>query len=261
MKRINFVLAAFVGVFTVLVPVLTLSTAPAMADQTAVPLCPGGDVTAVHGTHKNLTITGQDYVASTGLTVRGNLTIAAGACLDAFSLAPVHVRGSVFVDQGATLALGCSPGALGPPVQPPCNDETTSDTVGGNIVASQPLTMYLTANIIGGSVVSIGGGPGLGAPPTTPYVNFPTKENTIGGNLVIEGWQGAWMGVLRNNVGGNVIVSNNTSAIDPDSTEVVTNTIGGNLICTGNSPAPQFGDSGGSPNAVGGSKVWQCAGL
>jgi hypothetical protein len=261
MKRIKLMLATFVGVFTVLVPVLALSTAPAMADPTTVPLCPGGDVTAVHGTHKNLTITGQDYVATAGLTVRGNLTIAPGACLDAFSLAPVHVRGSIFVYQGATLALGCSPGALGPPIQPPCNSETTSDTVGGNIVASQPLTMYLTANNIGGSVVSIGGGPGLGAPPTTPYVNFPTKENTIGGNLVIEGWQGAWMGAVRNNVGGNVIISNNTSAINPDSTEVATNTIGGNLICTGNSPAAQFGDSGGTTNAVGGKKKRQCAGL
>lgn len=261
MKRIKFMLATFVGVSTVLVPVLALSTAPAMADPTTVPLCPGGDVTAVHGTHKNLTITGQDYVATAGLTVRGNLTIAPGACLDAFSLAPVHVRGSIFVYQGATLALGCSPGALGPPIQPPCNSETTSDTVGGNIVASQPLTMYLTANNIGGSVVSIGGGPGLGAPPTTPYVNFPTKENTIGGNLVIEGWQGAWMGAVRNNVGGNVIISNNTSAINPDSTEVATNTIGGNLICTGNSPAAQFGDSGGTANAVGGKKKRQCAGL
>jgi hypothetical protein len=266
MKRIAIMLAAFVALFTVLIPVFALSTTPATADPTAVPLCPGGDVTAASGTHRNLTITGQDYVATTpnagtGLTVRGNLTIAPGACLDAFSLAPVHVSGNIFVEQGATLALGCSPGALGPPVQPPCNNETTSDTVGGNIVANQPWTMYLTANSIGGSVISNGGGPGLGAPPTTPYVNFPTKENTIGGNLVIDGWHGAWIGVLRNNVGGNVNISNNVSAIDSDSTEVATNTIGGNLVCMGNSPAAQFGDSGGTNNAVGGNKVWQCAGL
>jgi hypothetical protein len=265
MKRFGLLLAAFAGVFTVLAPVIALSATPATADQTAVPLCPGGDVTAVHGTHRSLIITGQDYVPvtgnATGLTVRGNLTIAPGACLDAFSLAPVHVSGNIFVEQGATLALGCSPGALGPPVQPPCNSETTSDTVGGNIVANQPLTMYLTADTIGGSVISKGGGPGLGAPPTTPYVNFPTKENTIGGNLVIDGWQGGWIGALRNDVGGNVNISNNTSAIDPDSTEVASNIIGGNLICSGNSPAAQFGDSGGSPNAVGGNKVSQCAGL
>ena len=69
------------------------------------------------------------------------------------------------------------------------------------------------------------------------------------------------MGAVRNNVGGNVIISNNTSAINPDSTEVATNTIGGNLICTGNSPAAQFGDSGGTTNAVGGKKKRQCAGL
>ena len=193
--------------------------------------------------------------------MRGNLTIAAGACLDAFSLAPVHVGGTIFVDKGATLALGCSPGALGPPVQPPCYQKTTSDTVGGSIIANEPLTMYLTADSVGGNVISNGGGPGLGAPPTTPFVTFPTKENTIGGNLIIQGWQGGWMGALRNNVGGNVIVNNNVSAVDPDSTEVATNTIGGNLSCTANSPAAQFGDSGGSANTVGGNKLGQCAGL
>ncbi len=189
------------------------------------------------------------------------MKIAAGACLDAFSLAKVHVGGSIFVEKGATLALGCSPGALGPPVQPPCYRKTTNDTVGGNIVADKALTMYLTADTIGGNVVSNGGGPGLGGPPSTPFITFPTKENTIGGNLIVQGWHGGWMGVLRNNVGGNVIISNNVSEVDPDSTEVVTNTIGGNLICTGNSPAAQVGDSGGSPNIVGGNKIGQCAGL
>ncbi len=232
-----------------------------MADPTHVPLCPGGDSTPVSGVYHNLRITGNDYVFRASLTVRGNLTIAPGACLDAFSLAAVHVGGSIFVNKGATLALGCSPGALGPPIQPPCYKKTTSDTVGGSIVANQPMTMYLTANSIGGNVISYGGGPGLGAPPGTPYTNFPTKENTIGGNLIIQGWHGAWMGVLRNNVGGNVIVSNNVSAINPDSTEVVTNTIGGNLTCLGNSPAAQVGDSGGSPNTVGGNKLGQCASL
>ena len=260
MKKIGIALSAFAAALAVIIPVSALSAAPAMADPVHVPLCPGGDVTPVSGFHQNLTIRGQDYVAG-WLSVRGNLTIAPGACLDAFSLAKVRVGGSIFVDKAATLALGCSPGALGPPVQAPCYKKTTADRVGGSIIASQPLTMYLTADSIGGSVISTGGGPGLGAPPSTPYINFPTKENTIGGNLVIEGWHGAWMGALRNNVGGNVNISNNVSAINPDSTEVATNTIGGNLICAGNSPAAQFGDSGGTPNAVGGNKTFQCAGL
>jgi hypothetical protein len=260
-KRIGIILGALAAALTVIVPMSVLSAAPAIAGQTHVSLCPGGHVRPIYGTYDNLTIRGQDYVPKGSLTVRGNLTIAPGACLDAFSLAKVHVGGNVFVDKAATLALGCSPGALGPPIQPPCFNKTTTDTVGGNIVANQPLTMYLTANTIGGNVISNGGGPGLGAPPTTPYTNFPIKENSIGGNLMVQGWQGAWMGVLRNTVLGNVIIMNNKSAINPDSTEVVTNTIGGNLSCTGNSPAAQVGDSGGSPNTVAGNKLGECKSL
>ena len=126
---------------------------------------------------------------------------------------------------------------------------TTNDTVGGNIIANQPLTMYLTAVTVRGSVVSNGGGPG---PTLNPYINFPVKENKIGGNLIMQGWQGAWLGALRNTVGGNLIVQKNVGVTHgdggaPDSTEIVDNTVGGNLICHGNSPAAQVGDSGGRP--------------
>jgi len=158
----------------------------------------------------------------------------------------------VLVGKRAILALGCSPGSIGPGL--PCEEKTTSDTVGRNIVADQPLTMYLDGDTIHGNVISIGGGPGV---TSSPYVNFPIKENVINGNLFIAGWQGTWFGVLRNTVQGNVIVANNAMA-DPDATEIVTNTIFGNLICLRNSPAPQFGDSGGMPNTVYGHKIGQC---
>jgi hypothetical protein len=258
MKRVmTMVGAAFAGVLTVITPVIALSTGPAAADQVAVPICPGGDVTSVSGAFHNLTISGNDYVDSSAtLTVSGNLSIAPGACLDAFSLAKVHVGGNINVGPGATLGLGCSPGALGPPfTQPPCNGQTTTDTVGGNIIGNQPWSMYLTANSIGGNVISNGGGPGLAS---DSFVNFPIKENAIHGNLSVQGWQGGWSGALRNKVGGNLIFSNNVSAVDPDSNEVVTNIVGGNLICMGNSPAIQFGDSGGAPNTVAGHKLGQC---
>ena len=251
---------AFAAAVTVMVPLSALSSAPSGADQTYVPLCQGGvDTTPVSGPFHNLTITGQDYVANgSSLTVAGNLIIAPGACLDAFSTANVNVGGNILVGKGSVLALGCSPGAIGP-ATPPCGNPetgvtiTTHDTVGGNIVANQPYAMYLTADTIRGNVVSTGGGPG------PSMITFPTKENTIGGNLVIEGWNGGWIGALRNNVRGNVIFSYNTSLVDPDSSEVVSNTVGGNLVCFGNVPAVQFGDSGGTPNTVGGHKVGQCA--
>jgi hypothetical protein len=136
----------------------------------------------------------------------------------------------------------------------PCEGQFTHDTVGGNVSANHPLTMYLDGDTIRGDVYSYGGGPGLGL----PFLNFPVKDNTIGGNLIIKNWHGGWAGAIRNTVGGNLIFSYNISVLDPDAMEVVTNTVGGNLICHGNSPAVQVGDSGGSPNTVSGKKVGQC---
>ncbi len=167
----------------------------------------------------------------------------------------MKVTGDVLVGKGAILALGCTLGSIGPGA--PCEGKTTADTVGRNILADQPMTMYLDGDTIHGSVVSLGGGPGV---TENPYVNFPIKENVIGGDLLVAGWQGTWFGILRNTVHGNVVAANNVMA-DPDSTEIVTNTIFGNLICLANNPAPQFGDSGGTPNDVHGHRVGQCTGL
>lgn len=232
---------------------------PAAADPTAGPPICASAGTALAGSYGNLTVAGDSYVAAgTTLTVRGNLRLAPGACMDAFTLGTVDVGGNLTVGRGATLALGCTPQSLGDPTIPPCFATTTDDTVGGNLVADQPLTMYLDGDTIHGNVVSHGGGPGL----LGPYTNFPVKDNTIGGNLIMQGWLGAWAGAIRNTVGGNVVFSGNQSVQNPDSNEVQTNTINGNLVCFGNSPAAQVNPAdGGQPNDVGGNKVGQCAGL
>jgi hypothetical protein len=249
-----------IGLFAVLAP-LALAQGASADPTVGPPICSSAG-TAISGSHNNLTIAGNAYVASgTTLNVRGNLQIASGACLDAFTLGTVKVSGNVTVDKGAILALGCSPGSIGP--VPPCGTTTTSDTVGGNIVASQPLTMYLDGDTVRGNVSSSGGGPG---PTLDPYINFPIKENLIDGNLTVSGWEGAWFGVLRNSVRGNVVLEDNVGLTigelgTPDSTEVVTNTISGNLVCLGNNPAAQVGDSGGAPNVVSGRKIGQCAAL
>ena len=241
---------------------LAVSAAPAAADPFAGPKICSSAGPAVSGSYGNLTIRGNAYVASgKTLIVRRNLRLAPGACLDAFTLGTVHVWGDVLVRRGAILALGCTPGSLGPPIpRPPCGTTTTSDTVGGNIVAHHEYTMYLDGDSIHGNVISTGGGPG---PTRTPYVNFPIKDNVIGGNLIVRGWQGAWFGVIRNTVHGNVVLTKNVGVTTgetglPDSTEVVTNTVSGNLICLGNKPPAQIGDSGGTPNVVGGKKIGQC---
>jgi hypothetical protein len=84
----------------------------------------------------------------------------------------------VQVGEGATLGLGCTGNAVGP--GPPCDGQTTDDTVGGNLVADQPLTMYLDGDTIDGNVISNGGGPGL----LGTFLSFAVKDNTIGGNLI-----------------------------------------------------------------------------
>ena len=173
---------------------------------------------------------------------------------DAFTMGTVHVGSSLVVGDGAILALGCT---LASPV-PPCTG-TTNDTVGGNIYADHPYTMYLDGDTVHGSVISIGGGPGLTG---APYVNFPIKDNKIDGNLIVQGWHGAWVGVIRNTVRGYVLFAGNESVADSDSNEIQTNVIARDLICVGNSPAAQVNpDDGGAPNIVGGLKLGQCSGL
>jgi hypothetical protein len=230
----------------------------ASADPNSVPICSSAG-TALAGNYNQLVVTGNSYVAGgTSLNVSGNLILAPGSCLDAFSLGTVTVGGNILVGRGATLGLGCTPQSLGDPTIPPCFDKTTNDVVGGSIVADQPLTMYLDGDTIHGNVISIGGGPGLNG----DFLNFPIKDNTIGGNLLVSSWQGGWFGVIRNHIGGTALINGMASIQDPDSNEIQTNTIGGSLICFRNSPAAQVNpDDGGQPNVVGGLKIGQCAGL
>ncbi len=233
---------------------LAVSTAPASADPTSGPSICSHAGTRISGTYyRSLTLTGNNYVAAgTNLTVRGNLTIAPGGCLDAYSTGTVEVGRNVLVGENAILGLGCAPGVDFLPL--PCGSTTTDDTIGGSLLAFDPNTMYLTADTIRGSLFSFGGGPGV---TSNPYVNFPIKDNIIHGNAVIDGWNGTWFGFLRNAVQGSVMVAKIHTA-DPDSTEVVTNTVRGNLSCYRNTPAVQFGDSGGSANKVDGFAFGEC---
>jgi hypothetical protein len=232
---------------------LAVWAAPATAAPLPGPqICPS-EGTAISGNYRNLTVTGNAYVASgTTLNVRGDLALARGACLDAFTLGTVKVGGNVLVGNNAILALGCAPGVDFEEL--PCEETTTDDTVGGSLLAYNPYTMYLTADTINGNLVSVGGGPGA---VSSPFVNFPIKDMNIQGNALIADWHGGWFGFLRNHVNGSAAVSNIIAA-DPDSSEVVTNVVHRDLLCYGNSPAVQFGDSGGSSNEVGGFAFGQC---
>ena len=266
------------GAIVVMAPLATVATGlagtagTASADPVHAPICgsnEGAVGTALSGNYDNLTITKIAYVAKKALVnIRGNLTLAPGVCLDAFSLGAVHVGHNVTVEKGATLALGCAPGSNGPPGIPPCKYSVADDTVGGSIIANQPLTMYLTAVRVSGNVTSNGGGF------STPGLSFPVKNMQIGGNLVLQGWQGgpgAWIGALRNEVVGDVIINNNVGHRpgedgSNDSTEVDGNAVGHNLSCQHNTPPAQYGDAynpgeGNGPNVVEGEALHECAGL
>jgi len=211
--------------------------------------CSGGAIPA--GTYDGLTVAAGSTCAFAGGTVEinGNLVLEEGAILNdhAGPVASVHVSGNVKVGKGAVLGLGS--------YNPAAQQQTVVD---GNVIATQPLTLYLSFMTIHGNLMSTGGG--------DPERNFPLKDITVDGNLSIQGWSGLWMGVIRDTVGGNVIVNNNTATNTSelpgvDSTEVVNNDIVGNLVCQHNSPPAQIGDAEQPGSRVGGLKIGECAGF
>jgi hypothetical protein len=269
MRRLT-LLGASVALVAMALPGSALAAGPGAGT------CSSGTMLA--GTYRNFTVKGTCTIdAGAVVQINGNLTIAAGASLndhgaEAWKKAQMHITGNVLVGKGAVLGLGWnSPlgdGSLGP------------DTVGGNIVANQPLALQLGQITVGGYVISIGGG--VLSTSAADFRNFPVKDNVIHGNLVIAGWRGGWIGLIRNTVDRNVIFSRNVSRSNPetgpgtdvDSSEVmgsdlsaiggptIPQTIGGNLICHGNVPAAHVnaGDLGAN-NFVGGKAIGQCAGL
>ncbi|MBS1878487.1 MAG: hypothetical protein JST31_03135 [Actinobacteria bacterium] len=211
-------------------------------------VCTEGVIPA--GSYGALTVTGNCTFGEGEVTINGNLSVAPGAVLNdhAMSSATVHVTGNVMVGAGGVVGLGTYAPA-------PSHDSAVVD---GNVIGNGAATLYLGGMTIHGNLLVKGGG--------DAGRNLPIKDDTIDGNVIVQRWTGLWFGIIRDEIGGNAIVNNNSAAdptTDPgiDSSEIVTNTIRGNLICSGNTPAPQVGDSEGATNTVGGQKLGQCAGL
>jgi hypothetical protein len=252
MKRLS--IAAFAAFALMLGGSAALGAPPSRAT------CGTGQLAA--GTYDGLTVTG-DCTVKSAVTINGNVTVADGAYLDAAYLGTqLTINGNVHVGTGAKLGLGCTFGyhdcGLNPTKWP------GNVVVNGNVVADQALTMFIDFTTIHGSVISNGGGDITMVDPNG--LVLPIKDNVVDGNIIVHGWEGAWFGIIRNHVGGNVIATDTVGTRlgdddTPDSTEIVTNVIAGNLICQHNSPAAQIGDSGGSPNTVAGNKIGECAGL
>jgi hypothetical protein len=225
------------------------------------------------GTYSSLTVQGVCLIPGGTVHVQGNVTVTPGSAFLANfpSFGPgapegdatVTVGLNILVGTGATLVLGCTPsnGCV----------NTTHDTVGGNIVATQPLGMLVHGDAIQGNVIHSGGGGGVncnnvgflgGGPAFSAY-----EDGSVGGNMVITGVQSCWLGIARQQVGGNVILQSNNLA-DPDAIEILSNTISHNLICQGNSMVwnsfEQSMDQPGlfprvpAPNTVGHQRIGQC---
>lgn len=219
--------------------------------------CSGGTIS---GTYDTLRITGPCVVPFPGsLTVHGNVVVSGShAALRSYSPAPVRIDGNVIVRQGGLFGVG-NPAPQGQPC-------VATDTIGGNVFANGGLTVILNCTKVDGNVISLGGGDRSAtsqcdtAAPLA--VNFVVKDNVINGNIAVSGWRGCWLGILRNQVNGNVALLGNHPA-RMDGNVVVDNTISANLICYANSPAPQIGfaHSNFYPpalNHVAGNRIGQC---
>jgi hypothetical protein len=198
------------------------------------------------------------------VSVRGRVVLGNRSRVNAITASTVSIRGNVLLSRDSTLALGCSAALMQPPLKI-CTG-LSHDVVRGNILAWTARSLLIDGVTIRGNVISVGGGhpvtgPGAATCVESPNaLNFVFKDNVVTGEVVVTGWQGCWIGFIRNVQHGNMIVAGNRSA-DPDSTEVVTNTIWGNLACFANTPAAQIGDSHGMKNRVFGVKLGECAAL
>lgn len=208
--------------------------------------CTGGAIAP--GTYSSLTVRGMCDIPTGTVMVQGNLVIEQNAGLDAhFDAATLTVHGNVHVEKNGILLLGC--------LSSGCN--TTNNRVDGNVVATGALALIFHHNTIGGNISFHQGGGGASCASGT-FSDF--EDNHIGDNLVVTQLRSCWLGIIRDTVGGNVLVIHNVMA-DEDANEIVTNVIGGNLACFHNDPQAQAGDSHGAPNVVKGHKLGECATL
>ena len=243
---------------------LLVSATPAMAqEQHHSYTCTGGSVPT--GTYSSVTIAGFcDVVPDAVITVTGNLDVSPGALFDAQSApSTITVGRNVIAESGALVGLGCQPDyfdANGTHIKTghPCviePDGHSTITVKGNVIGDNADTVLLNGATVTGNVQLSGGG---------GDIPWSIKNNMIGRNLKIEGVSADWLGVLFNNVGGNVSLTDIT-ATDPGDPGrlvfVVRNVIGKNLSCENLSPGVSGGFFPGSVNVVGGRALGQCSAL
>ncbi|QDP94852.1 DUF342 domain-containing protein [Microlunatus elymi] len=255
MRRVLRAIGTLVGAAILIVA----GTAVASAQGTAARAytCTGGDVPS--GNYTSLIVTGNCAVADGAMiNVSGNVYVAANAVLDAQSApATITVGHNVTAMRGSLLGLGCQPPSYTGNSAHPCTvdpDGHSTITVRGNVTAFGANTVLLNGISVTGNVTLAGGG---------GEIPWSIKNNTIGRNLTVTGQTAIWVGVLFNQVGGNVTLADIT-VTDPDPVPrvfIVRNTVRHNLVCVGLRPGVSGGFIPGEVNTVGGRAIGQCAAL
>ena len=197
-------------------------------------------VTSVAGASPGVTTCNGELGAGTYKRV---VVPADAVCL---SNGPVTIRGGLYIEQGATFVLGSE------------ENPVDTGTINGGVHATDAMSVQIHFTTINGGIDVHGGSGPFGGPFDVTWNTI--EDSLIHGGVTISGYNGFWMGFIRNDVRGSVNLNDNV-LVDEDGNEYVTNTIHGSLHCSGNSPAPQVGDSEGESNVVTGAKTGQCAGL
>jgi hypothetical protein len=165
-----------------------------------------------------------------------SLVVPAGQTCD-LGVGPVRVLAGVRVGPGATFMLGFE---LGP----------ATGTINGGLAADHAAQVQVhNARIAGGVRIRGGSGPLGCAQPFGPVCFTDLEDNSISGGAIIDGYNGFFLGFIRNHVNGSVKITNNTQTMDQ--LDIGSNMIHGNLTCAGNNPTENTGDSPGpAPDTV-----------
>jgi hypothetical protein len=285
--------SCFLGISGLLAGVLAAgqvtaaAAAPVPASRQSAHVCAGtrkSPGTLAGGTYYRVAIRGVCEVNAGPVRVRHDLIVARGSALLAIFGRNDHthgghsrltVGGSLIVQRGGTLAMGCESKILftfgRPSAVFACADDpnqtkptlSSHDTVGGNLIAYRPLGVVVHNSTIRGGVRETGGGGVVGCAVKGIFTLFKSpvfsdyEDNTIGHSLTVIGLRSCWYGALRNHVHRNMTSSANMLA-DPDGNEVNSNTVHRSLVCRRNRPAIQYGDGDGFPNRVGRHARGQC---
>jgi len=259
------------------------AAAPASAAASGPYVCSGtlSSPGVLAGKFGNVEVSGFCAVNGGPATVYGDLTVrAGGALVAAFALNDVTghgtsnliVDGSLHIDRGGAMVLGCLPTSFPCIDDPDPNNPTLSshDRIGHDLTSYRPLGVVVHNTRIGGSVSETGGGGGFNCNPTGVFAAFGSpvysdyEDMDIVGGLSVDHLTSCWLGVARVHLGGGLRIVNDRLN-DPDAIEIIANNVGQNLVCRGDTMTWDSADLTENlfprepePNIVHGKRFGQC---